>query len=372
MTKKAPKKLPMPTPGTIIGGKYELIEEAGRGGMAVVWRAHVLGDAGFRRTVAVKQMHEHLASQRVYVDMFVEEARVGATLQDSNIAQAYDFVEQDGNFYLVMEWVEGIDLGTYIHFHQNRGIRTRWELVTAIGVGVLRGLAAAHERVGDDGVPAPIVHRDISPHNILLTVKGKVKLIDFGLSLTRDRELELTEPGVVKGKMAYLSPEVVGGARPAPSTDQFSTGSVLWEALVGRKLFDGTNDFDTYKKLREAQVQPLRPLRPDLPRALVSVINRALSGEEGRRYATVRDMARDLSAVLKSHRERRDLHVALGRTVLEARAGMGMGRRTGEASTTTPIAELTEIDEHTPPEGTATSTEEKKAGLWHKLGFWRK
>lgn len=365
---EATRKSPAPEPGTIVGGKYELIEEAGRGGMALVWRGQVLGDAGFRRTVAVKQMHEHLASQRVYVDMFVEEARIGATLQDSNIAQCYDFVEQDGNYYLIMEWVEGVDLGTYIHFHRNRGVRTRWELITAIGVGVLRGLAAAHERVAEDGATAPIVHRDISPHNILLTVKGKVKLIDFGLSLTRDRERELTEPGVVKGKMSYLSPEVVSGTRPLPATDQFSTGAVLWEALVGRKLFDGDTDFDVYKKLREAQVQPLRPLRPDLPRSLVSVINRALAADQSRRYPSVREMARDLSAVLKSHRERRDLHVALGRTVLEARSGMGMGRRTGEASTTTPIAEMAEV-EATPMEG---HDARKKAGLWHKLGFWRK
>jgi serine/threonine-protein kinase len=352
-------------PGALIGGRYRLIEEAGRGGMAVVWRAQVEGDAGFTRNVAVKQMHENLAGQRGYVDMFVEEARIGATLTDGNIAQAYDFVEQDGNYYLVMEWVEGLDLGSYIHFFADRGVRTRWELITAIGIGVLRGLAGAHERIDAEGGPAPIVHRDVSPHNVLLTVHGKVKVIDFGLCLATDRSIELTEPGVVKGKMSYLSPEVVAGNRPTPYTDQFACGSLLWEALVGRKLFEGTNDFDTYKKLREAQVPPLRPLRPDIPRSLVAVINRALAADENKRYPSVREMARELGAVLKTVREGRDLHVALGRSVVEARAGMGMGRRTGDPSTTTPIAELQEL-------GKQPATKKEAAGLWHRFGFWRK
>jgi serine/threonine-protein kinase len=199
---------------------------------------------------------------------------------------------------------------------------------------------------------------------VLLTVQGKVKVIDFGLCLATDRSVELTEPGVVKGKMSYLSPEVVAGERPTPHTDQFACGSLLWEALVGRKLFEGTNDFDTYKKLRDAQVPPLRPLRPDVPRALVAVINRALAAEEHNRYPSVREMARELGAVLKMVKEHRDLHVALGRSVVEARAGMGMGRRTGEPSTTTPIAELQELG--------ASNADKKAAGLWHKLGFWRK
>ncbi|HUH04584.1 MAG TPA: serine/threonine-protein kinase [Kofleriaceae bacterium] len=365
--KRAVTKPGLVEPGALIGGRYRLVEEAGRGGMAVVWRAQVEGDAGFTRTVAVKQMHENLASQRGYVDMFVEEARIGASLTDSNVAQAHDFVEQDGNYYLVMEWVEGLDLGSYLHFFADRGVRTRWELVTAIGIGVLRGLAVAHERIADDGAPAPIVHRDVSPHNVLLTVQGKVKVIDFGLCLATDRSVELTEPGVVKGKMSYLSPEVVSGERPTPNTDQFACGSLLWEALVGRKLFEGTNDFDTYKKLRDAQVPPLRPLRPDVPRALVAVINRALAAEEHNRYPSVREMARELGAVLKTVKEHRDLHVALGRSVVEARASMGMGRRTGDPSTTTPIAELQELGSRAAADG-----DKKTAGLWHKLGFWRK
>lgn len=309
--------------------------------MAVVWRGTQRGDAGFARPVAVKQMHDHLASSQIYVDMFAEEARVLASLGASpNIATVYDFVVEDGQYYLVMEWIEGIDLGSYIHHHSAQKSRTRWDLVTAVGIGLLRALATAHERRGPDGQPAPIVHRDVSPHNVLVTTDGMVKLIDFGLSLARDRGRTLTEPGVVKGKMSYLSPEIVAGQRPSPVSDQFAAGSVLWEALVGRKLFDGETDYDVYKKLRDGQVQPLRPLRRDVPRELTAVIHRALSTDESQRFASAREMATHLSQVLRSHRAPKDLHDLLGRTVIEARQGLALGRRTGELSSATPVADL--------------------------------
>lgn len=345
----------------MVAGRYHIVEEAGRGGMAVVWRANLVGDGGFTRTVAIKQMHPYLAQQQIYVDMFLEEARIGAKLQDSNIAQAYDFVVENGQYYLIMEWVEGIDLGSFVHHFTDQGVRTRWELVVAIGVGVLRGIAAAHECVDADGETSPIVHRDVSPHNILLTVKGKVKVIDFGLSLAGDRTRELTEPNVVKGKMSYLSPEVVSGSRPSPYSDQFACGSVLWEALIGRKLFDGRTDFDTYTQLRNAQVQPLRPLRPELPNSLISTLNRALAADDEQRFASVRDMARELGSVLKGVKERRDLHVVLGRSVAQARETLGLGRRTGDPSVLTPIVDLSSdfvVEEQRP-----------RRRLWHRMPF---
>lgn len=350
-----------PAAGVIVGGRYELIEVAGRGGMATVWRANVCGDLGFSRTVAVKQMHPHLADQDVYVQMFVEEARVGADLESPNVAHVYDFVAQDGNYYLVMEWIEGIDLGSYIHYFRDRGKRTRWELVVAIGIGVLRGLAAAHERTGADGAAAPVVHRDVSPHNVLLTTTGMVKLIDFGLALAGDRGRELTEPGVVKGKMSYLSPEIVAGQRPTTFSDQFSCGSLMWESLVGRKLFDGATDYETYAKLRDAVVQPLKPFRSDVPSRLVSLVNRALAAREDKRFPSAREMARQLGTVLKKTKARKDLHTLLAHSVVEARKGMGLGRRTGEPTTETPIADL-EIPDSMP------AAEAK--GLRHRLPFF--
>jgi len=321
-------------------GRYELIDVAGRGGMAVVWRAIQQGDIGFKRTVAVKQMHDHLSESQLYIDMFAEEARVCAAMQSPNMAQVYDFVCENDRYYLVLEWVDGIDLGSLIRHYRKRGQQMPWEMSAAIGVGVLRALADAHERTDDNGDVSPILHRDISPHNVLITNRGMVKLIDFGLCLAPDRKKDLTEPGVVKGKMSYLSPEIVQGLRPTPASDQFSVGSVLWESLAGQKLFDGDNDFDVYSKIREGQVAPIRPIRRDLPRAMVSVLQKSLATKMENRFSSAREMGRELGAVLKSSRMgSKDLHALIGKTVLDAREHLDMGDRTGEHSTATPIAD---------------------------------
>ncbi len=367
----------------IIGGRYELIEVAGRGGMADVWRGRVRGDSGFVRDVAVKQMHQNLAVQPPYVAMFVEEARLGSMLQSPNVAEVHDFVHDRGNYYMVLEWIDGVDLGTWIRWHAQRSEPTRWELVAAVAVGILRGLAAAHERVGPDGRSLPVVHRDVSPHNVLLTTRGMVKLIDFGLALANDRPQETTETGIVKGKMSYLAPEIVAGGRPIPASDQFACGSVLWEALVGRKLFDGTTDYETYTRLRDCMVQPLRPLRPDVPAPFVTIIQRALAPSTDARFPSAREMARQIGTTLKKVQLRKDLHTVLAKTVEEAREGMGLGVLTGDPSSATPVAQMVGGDDtprivlapkvmpdsnaNTPPSG---STLDMLRGLRHRLPFF--
>lgn len=350
----------VPKPGDLIGGRYRLIEVAGRGGMADVWRAEVEGDLGFRRTVAVKQMHAGLVEQPAYVAMFVEEARLGAALESPNLAEVRDFIVERGNYFMVLEWIEGVDFGTWTRWHVERDEHTRWELVAGIAIGMLRGLAAGHERV-EHGAPAPVVHRDVSPHNVLLTTRGMVKVIDFGLALAGDRSVETTEPGIVKGKMAYLSPEIVAGGRPVPASDQFAVGSVMWEALVGRKLFDGRNDYETYVRVRDCQVQPLKPLRPDVPADFIALIMRALAPRVEQRYPTAREFARQIGTVLKKVQLRRDLHAMLARTVVDARASMGLGARTGDLSALTPVADLR------PDDDTGTGLGERLRGLRHKL-----
>lgn len=345
--------------GSVIGQRYRLLHEAGRGGMAIVWRGEVIGARGFTRPVAVKQMHSHLLEQPLYVEMFCEEARVGATLDHPNIARVYDFVEQNDELFLICEWIEGIALSSYIKYVFGRGSRTRWDLVTAVGIGLSYGLAAAHERITREGRNAPVVHRDVSPHNILLDERGVVKVIDFGLCLAWDRRQQLTEPGVVKGKMAYLSPEIVNGQRPSPLSDQFAVGSVLWEALVGRRLFDGATDFDIYCKLRDCRVEPLRPMRPDLPNKLVSVINRALSADESQRFSTTRDMARELSWVLKHTKVPKDLHTLLAHNVSQARSYGDVVSDVLALSDETPIIEF-ESDYRGRREGRANR-------LWHRI-----
>ncbi len=361
-----------PRPGLIVGGRYELIDVAGRGGMADVWHGRVRGDSGFVRDVAIKQMHQNLAVQPGYVAMFVEEARIGSELQSPNVAEVHDFVKDGGNYYMVLEWIDGVDLGTWVRWHGARNELTRWELVAAVGVGILRGLAAAHERIGPDGLPMPIVHRDVSPHNVLLTTRGMVKVVDFGLALAPDRPQETTEPGIVKGKMSYLAPEIVGGGRPVPGSDQFACGSVLWESLVGRKLFEGATDFETYTRLRDCMVQPLRPLRPDVPPPFIAIIQRALSANVDARFPSAREMARQVGTVLKKVQLRKDLHTVLARSVVEAREGMGLGPRTGDPSTATPIASI--VPDDTPRIELAPKPElgtlEKLRSLRHKLPFF--
>lgn len=363
-----------PRPGSIVGGRYELIDVAGSGGMANVWRGRVRGDFGFVRNVAVKQMHRNLAEQPTYVAMFVEEARLGSTLQSPNIAEVHDFVHDAGNYYMVLEWIEGIDLGTWIRWHAQRNEQTRWELAAAVGIGILRGLAAAHERTGPDGSLVPAVHRDVSPHNVLLTTRGMVKLIDFGLALAPDRPVETTEQGIVKGKMSYLAPEIVAGSTPIPASDQFACGSVLWETLSGRKLFDGATDYDVYCRLRDCVIEPLRPLRPDVPQAFATIIHRALSASVDARYPSTREMARQIGTTLKKVQLRKDLHTILARSVEEARNDVGQGPRVGDVSSATPIVQLAhgdsepiELKRKAVP---ATTTMDKLRGLRHRLPFF--
>jgi serine/threonine-protein kinase len=367
-----------PRPGLIVGGRYELIEVAGRGGMADVWRGRVRGDSGFVRDVAVKQMHAQLALQPQYVAMFVEEARIGSSLQSPNVSEVHDFVHDRGHYYMILEWIDGIDLGSWVRYHTSKGEQTRWELVAAVGVGILRALASAHERLGADGRPVPVVHRDVSPHNVLLTTRGMVKLIDFGLAFASDRTQETTEPGIVKGKMSYLAPEIVGGGRPVPASDQFACGSVLWEALVGRKLFEGATDYETYTRLRDCMVQPLRPLRPDVPAPFAQIIHRALSPKVDTRFPSTREMARQIGTSLKKVQLRKDLHTVLARSVAEARTELGLGLRVNEPSEATPIAELVseaqgpKADEQGLLEDGWNSAVNAVRGLRHYLPFFGK
>jgi eukaryotic-like serine/threonine-protein kinase len=327
--------------GTRIGGgRYELLEIAGVGGMASVWRAVLRGPGRFQRTVAVKHMHRHLAEQPRFVEMFCEEARVGAALQDRNIAQVYELLEEEGQYYLVLEWVEGIDLATYIQYVTRLGKPTRWELIAAVGIGMLRGLAAAHERALDDGSVQPILHRDVSPHNVLISVSGPAKLIDFGLSLAVDRDIAPTPPGMAKGKMAYLSPEVVCGERPTPASDQFAAGTVLWEALAGRRLFHAADPQEALYRLTCADVEPLAQTRSRLPRQLVATVHKALAADPAERFPSVRDMANQLGHVLKAAEHRIDLYQLLADAVRGARTALGMGRRTQAVPT-----DLTELGE---------------------------
>jgi serine/threonine-protein kinase len=285
--------------GHVIDGKYELVSIAGEGGMATVYKARVRGAAGFQRAVAVKHIRPEYRALKNYIDMFIEEARVGSELAHPNIVQVHDFVSEAGSYYLVMEWVEGIDLGGLIQYYRGTARHVPWHLAVAIGIGTLHGLGAAHDRVAPDGTPAPVIHRDVSPHNVLLGINGVVKLSDFGLARARDRAGSLTAPGTVKGKLSYLAPEVTFGKPNTVQSDLFGVGSVLWETLTGERLFDGRTDIEIFKKIRACQVPPIAERRTDVPAALAAVLDTSLAADPANRYATADEFAHALSQIMK-------------------------------------------------------------------------
>jgi eukaryotic-like serine/threonine-protein kinase len=320
----------------LIAGKYELLERAGEGGMAVVWRAVMHGAAGFSRPVALKEMKPQFRNQDRLVAMFVEEARLGSCLLHPNIAQVLDFVDDDqGSYWLVTEWVEGLDLGSMLRYYRSRRERMPWPLVALVGIGALRGLAAAHERHAADGTPVPVVHRDVSPQNILVGIGGAVKLSDFGLARARDRTSVLTSPGFIKGKLGYLAPELVGGSQASPQSDLFSMASVLWESLSGHPLFTGRNDREVMRNIHRGQVPPVSNERPGLPKMLVYAISRALSRLPAERYPTASAMAQDLeSALAGALASPLDIQLRLGRAVADARRQLGHKSKRPESRST--------------------------------------
>jgi serine/threonine-protein kinase len=285
--------------GHLIDGKYQLVSLAGEGGMASVYKAVVRGAAGFQRTVAVKHIKPEFRALKNYIDMFIEEARVGSELAHPNIVQVHDFCSESGSYYLIMEWVEGIDLGALIKVYRDNVRDIAWPLAVTIAIGTLRGLGAAHDRVAPDGTPAPVIHRDVSPHNVLLGLNGAIKLSDFGLARARDRAASLTAPGTVKGKLSYLAPEVTFGKPNTVQSDLFGVGSVLWETLTGDRLFDGKNDIEIFKKIRACQIPSIQTRRKDVPAALAAVLEVALSADPANRYATADEFAHALDQVVK-------------------------------------------------------------------------
>jgi serine/threonine protein kinase len=245
---------------------------------------------------------------------------VGALLNHPNIVQVFDFgQDENGHHFLVTELVNGLHLGQWVKSYVERAQReTPWPLVAAIGIEMLRGLEAAHSRKANDGSASPILHRDVTPPNILLDVGGIVKLADFGLARAMDRG-RMTRPNIVKGKLSYLSPELIAGDAPSPATDLFSVGIVMWEALTGERLFNAGTDVDVVTQIREAKVPLLSMKRRNLPMALASAVHRALEKDPARRFRSAREMLEALTGVLRVLPESTDA-MALGKSVREARS----------------------------------------------------
>jgi serine/threonine protein kinase len=319
-------------PGTVLAEKYELIEKAGAGGMAVVWRARTLGAAGFSRPVAIKRILPHLSQSPDFVAMFVEVARVVSALQHPLITQIHDFgMDDHGHSFLVMEWVEGCDFAQIAESFTADGGLLPWTIASAIGIEILGALGAAHARIGADGQRAPVFHRDVTPQNILLSTDGFVKLTDFGIARAMDRAT-MTRPNALKGKISYVAPERLRNKPASAQSDIFGVGVCLWEALAGRQLYDAPSDMEVMFMVAEAKVPDLREIRADIPDELWEVLKTALAKDASDRYGTAHMMARMLADLLRRTDESTD-HRRIAKIVRSARGRLGLGANDDKPTT---------------------------------------
>ncbi len=279
-------------------GRFELHREVGRGGMASVYLAR---DVDGDRLVALKVMHEHLSSDPLYVEMFLDEARLASQIHHPNVCTVESWDEEDGLYYMVQELLAGETLWTLFRKRaRERRIRTpEWvAFATSIAADVLDGLHAAHEAVGIDDKPLEAIHRDVSPHNIVVLYDGTVRVIDFGIAKAAEREK--TAVGILKGKMSYVAPEQIVGADLDRRVDIWAVGVTLWESLSGGFLFRCKGALPTLRAVRDQVIQPPSQANPFVPAALDAAVLRALSRNRDTRTATARTMARELRDAVAS------------------------------------------------------------------------
>ena len=289
-------------------GRYVLLERIGSGGMAEVFRAVAHGMEGFQRTFVLKRIRADHSSAADFVDMFVNEARISSLLNHENVVQTYEFGEIDGCYFLTMEYLRGKDLSSILRKLYARKEALDPAIAAFMGLQVARGLAYAHSLTLPGGEPLNIVHRDVTPSNIMLLRAGGVKLLDFGIAKTQGKFnlAENTETGICKGKLPYLSPEQVNGHPLDRRSDVFGLGVVMWEALTGRRLFLGRTDFETMQNVLERPIPPPSMLRPSIPTALDYIVVRALERDPQRRYPDAKVLADELETVIQDLRYRSD------------------------------------------------------------------
>ncbi len=280
--------------------RYRVIEKLESGGMAEVFRAESEGLQGFRKQVAIKRVLPHLSSKKKFISMFLDEARLSAQLSHSNCVQVFDIGVGDNAFFIVMEFVDGANLKAINEHIRESGKDFPVEAAVHIALELCKGLAYAHELTDQNGVPLHIVHRDMSPPNVLITKHGEIKIVDFGLAKANS-QLEKSEPGIIKGKFSYLSPEAAMGQDVDLRTDIFAVGIILWELLAGQRLFLGDTDFQTVKRVQTTQVPSISQINKKVPPELERIIVRALARDPARRYPTARSLGMELSKFMFKH-----------------------------------------------------------------------
>ncbi|MCE9573904.1 MAG: serine/threonine protein kinase, partial [Deltaproteobacteria bacterium] len=275
--------------------RYELFERVGAGGMAEIFRGKAVAAGGFEKPVAIKRILPHLSQDRRFVELLIAEAKILSQLRHRNIVQIFDVgLGDDDQYFLVMEFVDGVDVGAVQRSLETRRKRLPLDLVLHIGAEVCEALEHAHTTAGPDGKPMRLVHRDVSPSNILLSRAGEVKLTDFGIA---KRPEEHTGHGAVRGKFAYISPEQAENRHVDARSDVFSLGLVLFELAVGRRLFSQLPDLEALRAVREAKVPRPRELDPRMPAEVEDLLLAALAKDPAARVATAGEFGSRLRAI---------------------------------------------------------------------------
>jgi serine/threonine-protein kinase len=298
-------------------GRYYLLERIGKGGMAEVFRAVTQGVEGFRRMFVVKRILAEKSSSPEFIRMFGDEARISALLHHPNIVQVYDFGQVEGSHFLAMEYLYGKDLASVMRVLRASNLAMPHAVAAFIAREVAIGLAYAHTLRAANGKPLGIVHRDVTPSNIMLLHTGGVKILDFGIAKATAAAATVHSSGRVKGKFGYLSPEQARTDDVDARSDIFSLGVTLWEMLVGKRLFGGANELETLRNVLQRPVPAPSTIRPGVPVELDRVVARALERDRDRRYQSAEELADDLEQILRESRYdsqsmRRLLHELFG------------------------------------------------------------
>ena len=282
--------------GMLIAGRYALHGELASGGMATVYLGHIVGSAGFSRPVAIKRLRAHFARDPEFVAMFLDEARLAARVRQANVVPTLDVVAMDGEVFLVMEYVHGEALSRLMSMVARSGDQVPLDVAVAIMVGLLEGLHAAHEAKSERGLPLNIVHRDVSPQNVLVGADGIARVFDFGVAKATGR-MQTTRDGSLKGKVAYMSPEQLESSEVDRRTDLWASGVVLWELLTCKRLFAAESANELITEVLSSKVRRPTTLR-ECPASLEAVVMRALTRDPDQRFGTAREMISALEAAL--------------------------------------------------------------------------
>jgi eukaryotic-like serine/threonine-protein kinase len=289
------RDIPPASGPTSRAGRYEVHAEIASGGMATVHIGRLVGPVGFARTVAIKRLHPPFAKDPEFVASFLDEARLAARIRHPNVVSTLDVVGTGGELFVVMEYVVGESLAQLMRLALAKGEQVPPAITATIMVGVLHGLHAAHEARDENGEPLRIVHRDVSPHNVLVGTDGAPHLIDFGVAKARGRS-QTTREGQIKGKISYMPPEQLLGGAIDRRADVFAAAIVLWETLTGRRLFQGVDDGDVLARVLYQPVEPPSTYGPGITPAIDTVVLRGLARDLNKRYATAREMALAIEA----------------------------------------------------------------------------